>query len=94
MKASLGFLYTIDIRFIYESHMEDTNGLVNIDDDLHDQLRRASKVSCRSINAQAAYWIKIGMLCETNPTLSFTEIIERELSSAGVSARSLAVNDA
>jgi hypothetical protein len=33
-------------------------GIVNIDDDLHEQLRRASKVSCRSINAQAAYWIK------------------------------------
>jgi hypothetical protein len=61
-------------------------GIVNIDDDLHDRLRRSSKVSCRSINAQAAWWIKVGMLCETNPTLSFTEIIERELSSAGVPA--------
>lgn len=60
-------------------------GIVNIDEDLHDQLRRATKVSCRSINAQAAYWIKIGMLCELNPTLSFNEIVERELSSAGVS---------
>ncbi|TPK94278.1 hypothetical protein FJ934_15350 [Mesorhizobium sp. B2-4-12] len=69
-------------------------GIVNIDDDLHDQLRRASKVSYRSINAQAAYWIKVGMLCETNPTLSFTEIIERELSSAGVSAQSLAFSEA
>ena len=68
--------------------------IVNIDDDLHDQLRRASKVTCRSINAQAAYWIKIGMLCETNPTLPFTEIIARELSEAGVSARPLAVSDA
>jgi hypothetical protein len=69
-------------------------GIVNIDDDLHDLLRRSSKVACRSINAQAAYWIKIGMLCETNPTLGFTEIIKRELSSAGVSAPSLAVNAA
>lgn len=66
-------------------------GIVNIDDELHEQLRRASKVSCRSINAQAVYWIKIGMLCETNPTLSFTQIIERELSSAGVAAPPLAV---
>ncbi|KQU64114.1 ParD-like family protein [Aminobacter aganoensis] len=65
-------------------------GIVNIDDELHEQLRRASKVSCRSINAQAAFWIKVGMLCETNPTLSFNEIMERELSSAGVSAQSLA----
>lgn len=69
-------------------------GIVSIDDNLHEQMRRASKVSCRSINAQAAYWIKIGMLCETNPTLSFTEIIERELRSAGVSAPPLAVNEA
>ncbi len=61
-------------------------GIVSIDDELHDQLRRASKVSFRSINSQAAYWIKIGMLCETNPTLSFTEIIKRELGSAGVAA--------
>jgi hypothetical protein len=66
-------------------------GIVNVEDDLHDQMRRASKVSYRSINAQAAFWIKIGMLCETNPTLSFNQIIERELRSAGVSARPLAL---
>ncbi|QPQ55847.1 ParD-like family protein [Allosphingosinicella flava] len=69
-------------------------GIVNIDDDLHDQLRRTAKVSCRSINAQAAYWIKIGMLCETNPTLSFTEILARELSAAGLSPPPLALADA
>lgn len=69
-------------------------GIVSIEDALHDQLRRASKVSCRSINAQAAYWIKVGMLCETNPTLSFAEIIKRELGAAGVSAQSLAVIEA
>ncbi|MCX5511943.1 hypothetical protein C3941_07720 [Kaistia algarum] len=69
-------------------------GIVSIEDDLHDQLRRASKVSCRSINAQAAYWIKIGMLCEANPTLGFTAIIERELRAAGVSAPSLALSEA
>ena len=61
-------------------------GIVSIDEELHDLLRKASKVSCRSINAQAAYWIKIGMLCETNPSLRFTEIIGRELSAAGISA--------
>jgi len=60
-------------------------GIVNIDQDLHEQVRRASKVSCRSINAQAEFWIKVGMLCETNPTLSFSEIIRREFQSAGVS---------
>lgn len=69
-------------------------GIVNIDDDLHELLRRASKVSCRSINAQTAYWIKIGMLAETSPDMSFAEIMEREMSAAGVSAPPLAVNEA
>lgn len=59
-------------------------GIINLDDDLHDQLRRASSVACRSINAQAAFWIKIGMLCELEPTLSFNEIVTRELQEAGV----------
>jgi hypothetical protein len=59
-------------------------GIVNIDDDLHDQLRKASTVSCRSINAQAAFWIKIGMLCELNPSQSFSEIVASELRTAGV----------
>ncbi|MGY8527009.1 ParD-like family protein [Paracidovorax citrulli] len=59
-------------------------GIVNIDDDLHDQLRKASTVSCRSINAQAAFWIKVGMLCEMNPTLSFNDIVAAELRAAGV----------
>ena len=59
-------------------------GIVNIDDELHDQIRKASAVSCRSINAQAAFWVKMGMLCEMNPTLTFNEIVARELRAAGV----------
>jgi hypothetical protein len=69
-------------------------GIVNIDEELHDQMRRATKVSCRSINAQAAFWIKVGMLCETHPTLSFNEIMARELKDAGVSAPPLALRAA
>ena len=61
----------------------------NIDDDLHDQIRKASVVSFRSINAQAGFWIKTGMLCEMNPTLSFNEIIARELRGAGLVARAI-----
>ena len=57
-------------------------------------MRRASKVSCRSINAQAAFWIKIGMLCETNPNLSFSEIVARELRAAGISSPVLAGHEA
>ncbi len=59
-------------------------GIVNIDDELHDQMRKASVVSCRSINGQAAFWIKVGMLCEMNPTHSFNEIVAREMRAAGV----------
>jgi len=64
-------------------------GIVNIDDELHDQVRKASTVSSRSINAQAAFWIRIGLLCEMNPTLSFNEIMVRELRGAGVEAMAL-----
>ncbi|KQV54441.1 MULTISPECIES: ParD-like family protein [unclassified Duganella] len=59
-------------------------GIVNIEDELHDQIRKASAVSCRSINAQAGFWIKIGMLCEMNPTLTFNEVVTQELRAAGV----------
>lgn len=64
-------------------------GIVNIDDDLHDQLRRACTVSNRSINAQANFWIKVGMLCEMNPELGFQEIVANELRAAGVKPQSL-----
>jgi hypothetical protein len=66
-------------------------GIVNIEEELHDQLRKASTVSHRSINAQAAFWVKIGMLCEMNPTLSFNEIVARELRAAGVVTQPLRV---
>lgn len=65
-------------------------GIVNIEDELHEQLRRASKASYRSINAQASFWIKIGMLCELNPGLTFQELVARELKEAGVDALDLA----
>jgi plasmid stability protein len=59
-------------------------GIVNIEDELHEQLRKASKASYRSINAQAAFWIRIGMLSELNPQLTFQQIAVRELREAGV----------
>ena len=59
-------------------------GLVKIDDSLHEEARRASTVMCRSINAQAEYWMKIGMLAEANPTLSYNEILKIQLASAEV----------
>lgn len=57
-------------------------GLVKIDDDLHDQVRRASTVMCRSINAQAEFWMKIGRLAETNPGLAFNDIIKAQIDAA------------
>ncbi|ATY31023.1 ParD-like family protein [Sphingomonas psychrotolerans] len=66
-------------------------GIVNIEEELHEQLRKASRVSCRSINAQAAFWIKIGMLCELNPQLTFQQIMGRELREAGVDPHDVAV---
>lgn len=39
---------------------------------------------CRSINAQAEFWMKVGMLPEANPTLSFTEIMVRQRKDADV----------
>ena len=59
-------------------------GLVKIDDSLHEEARRASTVMCRSINAQAEYWMKIGMLAEANPALSFNEIVQMQLAAANV----------
>ena len=59
-------------------------GIVKIGDELHEELRRSSAVMCRSINAQAEFWIKVGRLAEANPTLSFTEIMAQELKNADV----------
>ncbi|WP_420138090.1 ParD-like family protein [Sphingomonas sp.] len=59
-------------------------GLVKIDDLLHEEARRASTVMCRSINAQAEFWMKIGMLAEANPTMSFNDIVKDQLNSTDV----------
>ncbi len=59
-------------------------GIVKIDEYLHEELRKASSVMCRSINAQAEFWMKIGMLAESHPTKTFTEIIAQQLKDANV----------
>ncbi len=59
-------------------------GIVKIEDELHEEIRRASTVMCRSINAQAEFWMKIGRLAEANPTLSFTEIVKMQLEAAQI----------
>lgn len=59
-------------------------GIVKIDDELHGEIRKASSVMVRSINAQAEYWIKIGMLAEANPSMTFTEIMREQMKQAEV----------
>ncbi|WNZ56240.1 ParD-like family protein [Microbulbifer sp. MKSA007] len=54
-------------------------GIVKISDELHDEIRKASTVMARSINSQAEYWIKIGMLAELNPELSYSDLCKKLL---------------
>ena len=54
-------------------------GIVKIDDELHEEACRASTEMCRSINAQAELWMKIGMLAEENPTMAFNDIVKAQL---------------
>ncbi|AJP52097.1 hypothetical protein PS706_01183 [Pseudomonas fluorescens] len=56
-----------------------TMGIVKITDHLHEQLRLASAAMDRSINAQAEFWIKIGLLAELNPHLPYNELINKLL---------------
>ncbi|WP_027328554.1 ParD-like family protein [Marinimicrobium agarilyticum] len=65
-------------------------GIVKINDELHEEVRKASTAMVRSINAQAEFWIKVGMLAETNPGMTFTEIMRSELKNANVALASLA----
>jgi hypothetical protein len=59
-------------------------GIVKINDDLHEEIRKASCAMVRSINAQAEFWIKIGMLAETHPNMTYTEILREQLKLAAV----------
>lgn len=64
-------------------------GIVKIDDELHEEIRKASAVMVRSINAQAAYWMKIGMLAEANPTMTYSQIINEQMRKADINIGNL-----
>ncbi|SDG76577.1 ParD-like antitoxin of type II toxin-antitoxin system [Vibrio xiamenensis] len=68
-------------------------GIVKISDQLHEELRKASSVMSRSINSQAEFWIKMGMLAELNPNLSFNQIMNDLMQSAQVSAANIATTE-
>jgi len=59
-------------------------GIVKISDELHEEIRKASAAMVRSINSQAEYWIKMGMLAEMNPTLTYSELLREQLRLAAV----------
>lgn len=65
-------------------------GIVKISDELHEEIRKSSAVMIRSINAQAEYWMKIGMLAEANPNLSFSQIVSEQMRHADVDIRKIA----
>ena len=54
-------------------------GIVKISEDLHEEIRKSSSVMSRSINSQAEFWMKMGMLAELNPNLTYGEIIQQQL---------------
>jgi len=60
-------------------------GIVKISEELHEELRKASSVMSRSINSQAEFWIKIGLLAELHPLLTFNQLVADLLQSAEVS---------
>lgn len=57
-------------------------GIVKISDATHDNLRAASEALSRSINAQAEHWMRIGMLAELHPQLSYSDICQLLVSSS------------
>lgn len=71
--------HTKHIRFVYPPYTVNTMGIVKITDQLHEQLRLASATMDRSINAQAEFWIKVGLLAELNPTLTYNDLINKLL---------------
>ncbi|MDP2610107.1 MULTISPECIES: ParD-like family protein [unclassified Oceanobacter] len=54
-------------------------GIVKISEELHEEVRETSAVMARSINSQAEYWIKIGMLAEFYPDLTYAQLTRKLL---------------
>lgn len=59
-------------------------GIVKISEQMHAALRNTSGALSRSINAQAEHWLRVGMLAELNPTLSYGDICRKLIESDGV----------
>lgn len=48
-------------------------GIVKISEELHEEVRVSCKAMSRSINAQAEHWMKIGLLVESNPDMTYSQ---------------------
>jgi hypothetical protein len=59
-------------------------GIVKIADELHEEIRKASGAMSRSINAQAEFWLKMGMLAELHPTQNYQQLVVMLLQQAEV----------
>lgn len=68
-------------------------GIIKISDNLHEEVRKASGVMSRSINSQAEFWIKIGMMSELNPHLTFNQLVAELMSLASVSSENINKNE-
>lgn len=79
--------YIIRLRYVYVLYIGHIMGIVKISDELHEEIRKASTAMVRSINSQSEYWIKIGMLAELNPTMTYSDIIKEQLRLADVKAK-------
>jgi hypothetical protein len=64
-------------------------GIVKISDLMHDNLRGASDALSRSINAQAEHWMRVGMLSELHPELTYGDICQLMLRAARPGAEAL-----
>ncbi|GLO63284.1 hypothetical protein MACH09_37920 [Vibrio sp. MACH09] len=69
-------------------------GIVKISESLHEEIRKASGAMHRSINSQAEFWIKIGMMAELHPNLTYNQLVSELMSSASVSAENVKNNEA
>lgn len=49
-------------------------GIVKVSEEIHEQLRKASKALDRSLNSQAEHWMKIGMLSELYRDKSYEDL--------------------
>ncbi len=93
-QASKGPLIALPLA-VYDSltfHIfQGAMGILKISDQLHDEVRGASRALSRSINAQAEHWLKLGRLCELNPTLTGVELMKQLLAESRPASQSPAM---